>query len=375
MAGGALTSIRTAQVRYVPHRSITVQYTAGVRWEDGRRTRETVVATAGGTLPEDVPVMAVDGLEVALWRFPLDPHLPGLASAVDRDRVGELLASLGAEPGQTQLRTRAYRAGRRAVVEVTGRRHRIYLKIVRPDRVAGLQQRHVSLAEHVRVPRSLGWSEAMGIIALEAIPGRPLRKALEARSRRLPDAAALVSLLDRFPALDAEVASLGGPCAHAATHGALLAAVAPELAGRVGAVVEAVSVLEPDEAVPVHGDFHAGQVLIDGSSISGLVDVDTAGSGNRADDLAVMLAHLSTLSLASPARSVIDGYGQALIEVFDAMTDPVRLRLRVAAAVVGLATGPFRVQESRWRTATERRVALAERWIASSGSTPGLSLA
>lgn len=364
MGGGRPTSLRTAQVRYVPGRSITVQYTADVRWDDGRRSRETLVVSAGGEHPEGVMVMEADGIEVSVWRFPDDPHLPGLRSAVDRQRVSELLTSLGAEPAVVQVRTRAYRAGRRAVVEVTGGPNRIYLKVVRPRRVAALHERHVALAAHVTVPRSLGWSPQLGIVALEALRGRPLRTSLEARSRRVPGAAALLALLEHFPPPPPDAAVVGGPCAHAPTHGALISAVAPNLAERVDAIVDRVSSTGADEPVAVHGDFHSGQVLTDGPAITGLVDVDTSGTGSRADDLAVMLAHLSTLALTSPARPIIERFGAALTREFDAVTDPARLRMRTAAAVLGLATGPFRVQEARWGTQTERRITLAERWLA-----------
>jgi hypothetical protein len=278
--------------------------------------------------------------------------------------VGELLTSLGAEPGAVQVRTRAYRAGRRAVVEVTGGPNRIYLKVVRPGRVAALHERHVALAAHVTVPRSLGWSSQLGIVALEALRGRPLRRSLEARSRRVPGPAALIGLLDLFPSPPPDAAVVGGPCDHASAHGALISAVAPNLAERVAAIVDRVSAIHADERVAVHGDFHSGQVLTDGPAITGLVDVDTSGAGNRADDLAVMLAHLSTLALSSPARPIIERFGAALTRGVDAVTDPARLRVRTAAAVLGLATGPFRVQEARWPVQTERRIALAERWLA-----------
>ena len=54
----------------------------------------------------------------------------------------------------------------------------------------------------------------------------------------------------------------------------------------------------------------------------------------------------------------------SMIGAFDRLIDPSELRLRVAAAVLGFATGPFRVQHKNWRLETERRVSLAERWIA-----------
>ena len=115
----------------------------------------------------------------------------------------------------------------------------------------------------------------------------------------------------------------------------------------------------------MHGDFNSSQVLVDRNDIAGLVDVDTAGVGERANDLANIVGHLGTLALDSPARRGISDYGGELMKDFDRRTDPVGLRLRVSAVILGLATGPFRVQERQWPKATQRRVALAESWITS----------
>lgn len=65
----------------------------------------------------------------------------------------------------------------------------------------------------------------------------------------------------------------------------------------------------------------------------------------------------------------MSGYGTALIEAFDKQTDPRSLRLRTAAVILGLATGPFRVQENVWPTATKRRIDLAMQWVEMAASS------
>jgi len=48
------------------------------------------------------------------------------------------------------------------------------------------------------------------------------------------------------------------------------------------------------------------------------------------------------------------------------------LRPRVAAVLVGLATGPFRVQQADWPVGTAARLALAEEWAGGEGGgSPG----
>ena len=48
---------------------------------------------------------------------------------------------------------------------------------------------------------------------------------------------------------------------------------------------------------------------------------------------------------------------------FEEAVDPVELRLRTAGVLVSLATGPHRVQESRWPEATSRRLDAAQGWV------------
>jgi hypothetical protein len=223
--------------------------------------------------------------------------------------------------------------------------------------------KHTTMADSMPVPHSFGWSASRGLVALQAMPGRTLRRALEAGKRRLPTGKELITLLEAIPPGVGPVVK--GPTERAAAHAHLIAAVLPELAERVDVLVAAVAAAAPESEVPVHGDFHASQVLVRDGSVVGLIDVDTAGMGERANDLAVMLAHLATLSLASKARRNIDRYGAALMATFDRLVDPHDLRLRTAASILGFATGPFRVQQAKWAAATERRVALSEQWAAS----------
>lgn len=68
--------------------------------------------------------------------------------------------------------------------------------------------------------------------------GRTLRAALTARSSRVPTAADLVALLDRFPEPSDTTRVVASPHQRPADHARLLDAVAPEIATRVGAIVE-----------------------------------------------------------------------------------------------------------------------------------------
>lgn len=364
-AGGELRSAVARQASYQPGRSLTVRYDAAVRWAGGGVTNEMLVARVGRHLPAGALVLDDGDTQVAVWRVPHDPDLPGLAPALDPHRLRRLLADLGADVASATPRLRAYRPGRRGVVEVSAPGARLFLKVVRPAVVEGLHRRHVLLSDHVPVPASLGWSPELGLLALQALDGRTLRATLDQR-RGLPGSAGLLAILDELP----DAAGVTGPAmAWRAPHfAALVASVAPELGPRVRRLAEELQEAEAkasEPLVPVHGDLHEAQILVDGGRITGVLDVDTFGLGRRVDDLATMIGHLATLAIGSPRRQVIERYASELLDAFDRKVDPVLLRKATAAVVLGLATGPFRVLEPRWRAATSRRVGLAEQWLAS----------
>lgn len=372
-AGGELRTATPRQTSYQPGGAITVRFDATVRWPDGRVVPEMLVAAAGANLPEAALVLEDGDHRVAVWRVPHDPHLPGLAPAMDPALVRDLLADLGAPVPSTTPRLRSYRPGRRAVVEVSAPGTRLFIKLVRPTAIEDLHRRHTRLAGHVPVPRSLGWSNDLGLVALQAIPGRTLRAALDQR-RPGPSGAAIVELLDRLP----DPGDLAGrpPAWHAGRFATLIGAVAPELSDRVVALATQLAAAEREAGPPrdaVHGDLHEAQLLVDGHAVTGLLDVDGFGRGRRVDDLATMIGHLSTLALGSRRRVSIERYAAGMLAQFDRVCDPALLRRAVCAVVLGLATGPFRVLDAHWRTETTRRVVLAERWWRSAdrvGSRP-----
>lgn len=362
-AGAQLVSASPGQITYRPGRTVTVRFDARVTWPSRATVDEVLVATTGGTLPPGALVVGNGDTRVAVWRVPHDPALPGLASALDCQTVRALLDDLGVSGGAVDVRLRAYRPLRRAVVEAVTSGARVFLKIVHPGSAEALHRRHVALSAWVPTPRSYGWSAELGIVALQALPGQTLRRALEGDGVDLPGPAGLLGLLDQVPAVG--TGRVATPSASAERHGRLVAAVVPELAERIARLVAAVDGCFDSEAdlVPVHGDLHEGQLLVVGRRITGLVDVDTAGTGNRVTDLSTLVGHLSTLARSSRHRSPIQRYGARLLAGFDAIVDPARLRREVAAVVLGLATGPFRVQQSGWAEETRRRVALAEQWL------------
>lgn len=363
-SGGELVGWAPKQVTHQPGRHTVVQYRADVSWPGRPATVETIVAATGARLPDGATVIDDDGTRVGVWRWRHDADLPGLATALDATRVAAWLDELGVAGGDVKVRARAYRPTRRAVIEVTGRRGGLFLKVVRPGRAERLHDLHRALSQSLPVPDSLGWSSD-GIVVLPAVRGVTLREALRAGDEVVPDPASLESLLDRLPASLGDGPRRGDLAGSAGHYAGVVAAVMPSLRGELDDVVAAIGdrVVDGHDSVPVHGDFYEAQLLVERGRIVGLVDVDTAGRGHRIDDLANMCAHLSVLEQLGGSSATIARYGAAVLERAEQRFDRRDLRARIAAGVVGLATGPFRVLEADWPAGTERRVALARSWV------------
>jgi hypothetical protein len=301
---------------------------------------------------------------VGAWTLATDPRLPGLAVALDAGRARGLLDVLGVSPGAVRTRLRSYRPGRRAVAEVQAGRSRLFLKVVPPAEAAPLQARHALLSESLPAPRSHGWSEEYGLVVLEAMPGLTLRETLSQKSLPLPNPLLIASTLDRIPA-PGDGWRPPSALDSAAVHADLIGRLLPELGPRLDALVASLAEdVDAGPLVPVHGDLHEGQLMALDGRITGLLDVDTVGLGRRIDDWAQLIGHLAMrLEVApGPIRLRVQGFARQVLAVADRQVDPAGLRRRVAAAILGLATGPFRAQTPSWPQETKRRVDLAEIW-------------
>jgi len=367
--GAGMVRGRTVQASWRPGRSLAVRYQ--VRVADGEHERdEVLVAYTGAELPVDAIHLDGPHGRVALWRLADDPWLPGLHTALDPIRVRELLASLGVPAAPVHLRLRAYRVGRRAVVEVETGAHRFFLKVVRPDRIARLQKRHQVLEPLLPVPLSHGWSDAAGLVVLQAMDGMTLREGLERLDEPVPDPTQLGALLDRLPAIEDQLRPRS-TIQSALGHISLLSYLAPTARNDLDRLrvafetEERAAPIQPRRAVPIHGDFHESQLLILGGAISALLDVDTVTLGDRADDWARLIAHLDQHQLQSSGDIAerIRAYRDHTRAVAAGDTASTYLRVRIAAAALGLATGPFRVQSSQWPSETRERIVRAVAWL------------
>src|ERR671917_332548 len=79
-----------------------------------------IVAPAAGDdgAPAGTAASRAGDEQVAVWRAPRDPLLPGLERALDRGYATRLLSDAGVRAQSARIVLRAYPPGRRAVVEL-----------------------------------------------------------------------------------------------------------------------------------------------------------------------------------------------------------------------------------------------------------------
>ncbi len=348
--GEELSGFEIRQIVYRPDRRIAVVYE--IRTAAGG---VLAVVLAAGEIPDGAALIESESGALGAWIFPNDPELPGLRSLFRPHSLASLLSDLGVESDRTAAITRSYRPGKRAVVEVVGTSRRLFVKAVRPGEVSSLQEAHVALSPHVPIPSSHGWSPVDGLVVLEALPGRPLFDDPAAA----PHPRVIENLLDRIPPIDRPVTPR---TRRIGSHLRLLSRIAPHVEDALGRVAAAVRDISPARESPVHGDLHSGQILVQDGRLTGLVDIDTVGIGERADDWANLIAHLHIVALGDPSGAAAD-YGQRVFQHVIRSHDERDLRLRIAATMLGYAPGPWLRQTGGWPALIEGRVGAALAWL------------
>ncbi|MCW3157017.1 aminoglycoside phosphotransferase family protein [Micropruina sp. KQZ13P-5] len=372
-AGGRLLSWSLDHVDANPQQSTTATYLASVDWPYGEREELLgVSARASGPAASDTraEIFADGDREVAVWIYPNDPDLPGLARAAYTEQMAEILTEhdvLGRPVGadDLQLRMIGYRPRRRAVlqVDVVDPPVRLYCKVLRERLFADVLKRHELLLEAGVPAPGIAATTADALLLLRNLPGRPLAKAIF-DSEPPCSAEQLIHLLDAMP-MSVTQLERRPPWSDAVSHYAqMVTAAVPSAADKLAWLTRQISdglAPIPLGNEPTHGDFHEGQVHVADGRIVGVLDVDTVGPGRRADDLACLIAHLSTIQRMSPSQeATVHRLIRDWVPVFDTRVDPTELRLRAAAVIISLATGPFRGQEPDWEWETLRMIASAE---------------
>lgn len=384
-AGGQLGSARASHVQYRPGSELVVRYETSVSWDGAPPVHETLLAatTSFGPLAGTVPLVAeteTGPLNVSVWRWPFDPVLPGLTAAVTPTVLAPIL---DVDPARLRLEVVAYRPTERAVVRAStvdehGRPATTrYVKVLRPAAVSALRIRHERLLDAgVPVPTVTTTDEDDGLLVMDELRGETLRERLKADRGPWPDAERFDQLIRSLAGADlGQQAPVRSRIADAVGHARMLGEIAPEQRGvlqQLTAAFEgALGRSEARRGPIVHGDLYEAQIVVDADRIVGLLDIDDVGPGDPLDDRATVLGHLryraaTTRTNAGRLSRYADSLRQGFIR---SGVEPEALDLVTGAVMVGLATGPFRVQHTEWRDAVATHLATAQELVF--GATDG----
>jgi aminoglycoside phosphotransferase (APT) family kinase protein len=157
------------------------------------------------------------------------------------------------------------------------------LQVVRNNRFGGPE---------VAVPAPIAYLPDLRALFVEAVEGQVLRVLLQADPPVAARAGVWLAAFHRSPVTSPRSC---GPDAQV-REVERWAGESPELGRMAAALTEALSSL-PDPAQPVHHDYHPAQVVVPPSGPTFVLDLDEAGLGDPAYDVAHFEAHLELLSL------------------------------------------------------------------------------
>ena len=181
----------------------------------------------------------------------------------------------------------------------------------------------------------------------------------------------LVALLDAMPPAVAGLPRrppwTDAVASYAEMVGSVLPAAGAQLSWLVTRIGNGLAGIPPGNE-PTHGDFHEGQLFVADGRVTGVLDIDTVGPGRRADDLACLLAHLSTVQRMSPEQAI--GLTR-LVNLGCRSSTPGSTRPSCGCGrprvVISLATGPYRAQQPHWEAETAGMLNAAEALVRSAG--------
>ena len=372
VAGGPLTCT-PRYARYKPKTSLLVQYElacgsarllahawlfaddgAARTWESG--SFERLLERARRRHPE-MPFHAtfLADLGVLVELSPVDSRMPALVSAASSRKLARLL---GVE-APTRIRravreTVRHKPGRKAVLRFERKQRRLYVKLYAGgDRAAQAALEREVAAAGVPTALPVAVLPELRAVAYREVAGERLAalRGTDAYAQWVPAAAHAVATFQRLTRAGVPRAP---ERARLAAAGRAVDALLPALHGAGTRLADAISRrLDRIEGplVLAHGDFYDDQLLVAPEQVS-IIDLDELRNGHPLLDVGTFVAHLSAGSAESLRGAFLDSCDREGIDVGRSPTFE-------AAALLRLATAPFRRLEPHWPDEVGRLVDLA----------------
>lgn len=302
-----------------------IGFSCGVRTPQDTIERVTIYVNTSPAAPTDdhtVELTDASGRRLTAWVYPQDPSLPSLPAVSYPEAAGVVLSKFGIAAEGATLRMEAYRPGKRAVLRVDTATDSWFAKVVHPSQASTIHDLHERFwSAGVPVPRSLGFSDA-GLVLLGELAGVPAIDVFE-RIDRARFAPGLDELTRHIAAVRVSIGARESLARRVEWYAERMEETAPVFARETARLARAVRARYDATSVPppvtIHGDLHLGQIFVDErepSMITGILDIDTAGLGDPADDRGALFGHVvvSALERASSPESAraLDAFADEL---------------------------------------------------------------
>ncbi|CAN5711602.1 hypothetical protein BH23DEI1_BH23DEI1_12020 [soil metagenome] len=363
------TDVRATYLRYKPATSCLAgfdlltpdgwrgAYAKSFRHDAADKLRKASVRAASAQRPYALLAHA----STVVCPFPLDLTLPSLSLLhADESRLTVLEKLL--RPNSVSLAKTLHpvhhRPERRYVARLDGSGTSLTLKMHRPGAFerARMNVKVISATGDVRTPKMVGRSRRHGIVALEWLEGPILADVFAAGAVDTAHVRNVGEALRSLHTLAAIPLRARDRLSEIATVGALstsLQMLLPEralwidsLARRLAARLEEL----PEERRVIHGDFHAGQVVLTADGVT-FIDLDEAALGDPLADLGTFLAEREYAAIAAGSPvAMLDWVSASLLEGY-AGAQGARLSALSVHTAIGLfarAPHPFRNREPAW---------------------------
>jgi tRNA A-37 threonylcarbamoyl transferase component Bud32 len=219
-----------------------------------------------------------------------------------------------------------------------------------------------SAADRICIPEPIEFVPSISMLLQEEVPGMSVKMLLKksAQQEHFRQLARTLAKLHKCPIVPSRIFKVREHLLRCHPAHELLALSCPELARPVNDLVaqayEIEAALGAIELVPVHADFHLGQVHLENDQ-TWLIDFDVLSYGDPATDLGNLLVFLKS---KARINAEIDGMIQAFLEEYFSLMDPgiaARIPLYEGLSYLRRACKCFRLQDDGWREKAGQLVA------------------
>jgi hypothetical protein len=317
----------------------------------------------------------------------LHDKLYTLETALDREKMFDVFAQLADEHwGQKSdvydlrieiMRRRNQRCVIRYIAGLYGRREarrsqwRVVGKVYKANRGESVFELMKTLWQNgfsrytydgISMPEPIAFSSPLCLLFQEEVPGVPIKnlmKAEPAKTQPIRLLARTLAKLHQTPIVPGEAYAIGDHLMRCHPRYPFLCLAYPELEPKIEYIIRRAREFEARngkiQLAPVHGDFHLGQVHIQGEK-SWLIDYDAVCYADPAADIGNLMVFLKGKAKREPEmRAQVDAFQE---EYYSIMGSDIAKRVPLYEALthVRRACKCLRYQEKSWRHKVEKMI-------------------